>query len=204
MLNTRLKNLRLAKGLTLQQVGDVFGISKASVSSWESGKSHPDHKKLEKLSELFGTSVQFLISGTSDNSTNLQSKVDVPFCPWDRLGSMPIDLQTSEVRVMPLHSKPSSNAFATRYPGSIEHSWQFNGIPAGSVLVVDPDIVPGPIDTVIVKLKDGSICLAKYQQTPENKKFLASADKANFEPLPSQSIKVIGVALEWQLTGKLT
>jgi hypothetical protein len=27
MLNERLKNLRLAKGLTLQQVGDVFGIS---------------------------------------------------------------------------------------------------------------------------------------------------------------------------------
>ena len=65
MLNERLKNLRLAKGMTLQQVGDVFAISKASVSSWESGKSNPDHKKLEKLAELFETSVQFLISGIS-------------------------------------------------------------------------------------------------------------------------------------------
>ncbi len=189
--------------MTLQQVGDAFGISKASVSSWESGKSNPDHKKLEKLSELFGTSVQFLISGTSDNSRNFQRKDEVPFRIWDKLGSSDSELQRTTDRVTPIHSNPGANTFATRYPGSTEHSWQFNGIPAGSILVVDPDISPGPLNTVIVKLKDGSICLAKYQQTPENKKFLVSADKANLEPLPSQSITVIGVALEWQLTGKL-
>ena len=48
MLNERLKNLRLAKGLTLQQVGDSFGISKVSVSTWESGKTNPERKRLEK------------------------------------------------------------------------------------------------------------------------------------------------------------
>jgi transcriptional regulator with XRE-family HTH domain len=43
MLNERLKSLRLAKGLTLQLVGDFFGISKVSISSRETGKSNPDH-----------------------------------------------------------------------------------------------------------------------------------------------------------------
>ena len=80
MLNERLKNLRLAKGLTLQQVGDVFGISKASISSWESGRSHPDHKKLEKLAELLGTTVQFLVAGNVDhaNFITLRNRIIVP------------------------------------------------------------------------------------------------------------------------------
>ena len=74
MLNERLKNLRLAKGLTLQQVGDVFGISKASVSGWEAGKSHPDHKKLEQLAELLNTSIEYLVSGTAGNLNSTASK----------------------------------------------------------------------------------------------------------------------------------
>ncbi len=41
MLNERIRALRLAKGLTLQQVGDVFGISRASVSAWENGVAKP-------------------------------------------------------------------------------------------------------------------------------------------------------------------
>ena len=63
MLNERLKNLRLAKGLTLQQVGDAFSISKVSVSTWESGKTNPDRKRLEKIADLYGTSVQYLVTG---------------------------------------------------------------------------------------------------------------------------------------------
>jgi transcriptional regulator with XRE-family HTH domain len=62
MLNERLKNLRLAKGLTLQQVGDVFGISRASVSSWESGTNQPDPRKLEKLADFFGASVNYSVA----------------------------------------------------------------------------------------------------------------------------------------------
>ena len=71
MLNERLKNLRLAKGLTPQQVGDAFGISKVSVSTWESGKTNPDQKKLEKLAELFGSSVQYLITSETNPTGGL-------------------------------------------------------------------------------------------------------------------------------------
>lgn len=83
MLNERLKNLRLAKGLTLQQVGDVFGISKASVSSWESGKSHPDHKKLEKLADVLSTSVQYLIAGIAYHPASSSTNHAVRFYSWE-------------------------------------------------------------------------------------------------------------------------
>ena len=203
MLNERLKNLRLAKGLTLQQVGDVFGISKASVFSWESGKSHPDHKKLEKLADVYSTSVQYLIAGIADHSASNATNHGVPFYSWEKLGTDLENLNQNSSTVTALHTKPGTNSFATRYPGSSDRNWQSNAIPAGSILIFDPDLVAGPIDTVLVQSKDGSIRLAKFEQTPENKKILVAADCSDFQPIPITSIKVLGVALEWQLSGKI-
>ena len=85
MLNERLKNLRLAKGLTLQQVGDVLGISKVSVSTWESGKTNPDGKRLEKLVDLYGTSIKYLITGVEDDLPNNDTHEKVPFCQWETI-----------------------------------------------------------------------------------------------------------------------
>ena len=201
MLNERLKNLRLAKGMTLQQVGDAFRISKASVSSWESGKSNPDHKKLEKLAELFSTSVQFLIAGISDYANTENN--GVPFFSWNKLSSRKAKSTEDSQRVTPLHSRPGMNSFATRYPGSSDRNWQFKGVPAGSLLIVDPDLEPGPLDTVLVQSDDGTLRLAKFEQTPENKRVLIAADTSNFQPISSASVKILGVALEWQLSGKI-
>lgn len=49
-----LRDLRDKQNLTQRQVGDVFGIDKASVSEWERGKSRPDVAKLATLDKLYG------------------------------------------------------------------------------------------------------------------------------------------------------
>jgi transcriptional regulator with XRE-family HTH domain len=87
MLNERLKNLRLAKGMTLQQVGDSFGISAASVASWEKGKNQPESRKLSKIAQVLGTSVEFLLNGSGDTQlTQVESlQKAVPFFSWDKL-----------------------------------------------------------------------------------------------------------------------
>jgi transcriptional regulator with XRE-family HTH domain len=202
MLNERLKNLRLAKGLTLQQVGDSFGISKSSVSGWESGKSHPDHKKLEQLAELLNTSIEYLVSGTSGSLNSTASKIQITFRSWSSLG---IELNKSFAPsfVAPIHCTPGKNSFATRYPGSADLHWQYGGIPAGSILIVDPDQIPGPLDTVLVQSIDGKVELAKFDQTPENKKLLILENSVEYKPLKLSTVKILGVALEWQLSGKI-
>ena len=110
MLNERLKNLRLAKGLTLQQVGDVFGISAASVASWEKGKNQPDSRKLSTLAVLLGTTVEFLLNGSGDSSVQSGETQhdEVPFIEWHEIGvSNKSDVAGSTAR--PLHSKLGSN-----------------------------------------------------------------------------------------------
>jgi SOS-response transcriptional repressor LexA len=60
----RLRELRTTKGMTLQQVGDVFGITRASVAGWERGASRPDQDKLGRLAKLFGVSLEYLLHGS--------------------------------------------------------------------------------------------------------------------------------------------
>lgn len=69
-IGTRIRALRTAKKLTLQQVADTFGISRASVSEWESGRSKPDANKLAKLAELLETSVIYLLEGDTSVPTS--------------------------------------------------------------------------------------------------------------------------------------
>lgn len=61
----RIKALRLQKNMTLQQVGDAFGITRSAVGSWERGDTRPDQDKLSRLAKLFGTSVEHLLNGNS-------------------------------------------------------------------------------------------------------------------------------------------
>lgn len=69
-IGTRIRALRTAKKLTLQQVADEFGISRASVSEWESGRSKPDAAKLAKLALLLHTTVLYLLEGDTSKPTS--------------------------------------------------------------------------------------------------------------------------------------
>jgi hypothetical protein len=56
---------------------------------------------------------------------------------------------------------------------------------------------------VLVQLPDGKVELAKFDQTPENKKVLILVNSLEYKPLQNNTVKILGVALEWQLSGKI-
>lgn len=61
-LGAKLKELRLLKGQSLQQVADAVGSSKAHIWELETGKSkNPSIDLLTKLAENFDVSVAYLI-----------------------------------------------------------------------------------------------------------------------------------------------
>lgn len=67
-LGSRIRAQRKARGLTLQQLGDVFGISRSSVSEWESDRSQPANDKLVRLADVLGTTVADLLSDSGKKS----------------------------------------------------------------------------------------------------------------------------------------
>ncbi len=61
----RLRELRLEKGESQQQIGEIVGASKMGVSHWESGHSEPSIEQLKLLANHFNVTIDYLV-GKSD------------------------------------------------------------------------------------------------------------------------------------------
>lgn len=69
-LNTKIHQLRKMAGMTQEQMADKLGVSRQSISKWESGTSAPDWESMVKISKLFALSLDdFIPPAESTNYT---------------------------------------------------------------------------------------------------------------------------------------
>lgn len=61
IINAKLKELRLEKGLTQKQVAEQLGISSTCYSGYEQGYREPDLKTLIKICKFFEVSADYLL-----------------------------------------------------------------------------------------------------------------------------------------------
>ena len=64
-LNEKIWNCRKKAGLSQEELGERVGVSRQAVSKWETGESAPEISKLKGLAEVFGTTVDWLLSEES-------------------------------------------------------------------------------------------------------------------------------------------
>lgn len=60
MYADRIKFYRQRKGLSQQALGEKLGVSATAVHKWEHGQSQPDIPALQKMSAIFGVSIDEL------------------------------------------------------------------------------------------------------------------------------------------------
>ena len=72
----RIKEARMAAGLSQKYVATSLGVAGPSVSNWEKGKTTPTAENLAALSALFGVSVDFLLGNdfSAKNEIEMVSK----------------------------------------------------------------------------------------------------------------------------------
>ncbi len=61
LFGERLKKLRLEKGLTLDDVSDIFDLTKTAISYYENGKRFPKMNTLRKMADFYGVSYDYLV-----------------------------------------------------------------------------------------------------------------------------------------------
>ena len=66
MFNDILKQLRLQKGLTTDEVANVIGVSGSAYRNYERGERAPDFEKLLKIADIYGVSVDYLLGRGSN------------------------------------------------------------------------------------------------------------------------------------------
>ena len=61
MLHEQIRCLRMARGITQVELAHRLGVSKQSVSNWESNNIQPSIELLEKIADLFGVTTDYLL-----------------------------------------------------------------------------------------------------------------------------------------------
>ena len=61
MLNERIKELRISRGMSQVEIAEKLGVSKQSVSNWENDNIQPSIDMLIKISHLFSVSTDYLL-----------------------------------------------------------------------------------------------------------------------------------------------
>lgn len=72
---TRLRCLRLARGMTQQMVAENLNIHRTTYTKYETGKASPDHESLLTLARLFRVSVGYLL-GQEDSICHTEGALE--------------------------------------------------------------------------------------------------------------------------------
>lgn len=76
----RLSRIRHSRGMTLNQLGEMLGVSKPTVWAWEHGKAHPISSRLSAIAKALDVSNEDLIPDPHmpdvlDEINNARSKI---------------------------------------------------------------------------------------------------------------------------------
>lgn len=72
MFGDRLKELRKNNNLTQEDIGNLCGVAKNTVSSWEKNINQPSFEILAKLAEYFGVTIDYLLNFTQDDVNEME------------------------------------------------------------------------------------------------------------------------------------
>ncbi|MBA2874546.1 helix-turn-helix domain-containing protein [Thermaerobacillus caldiproteolyticus] len=89
-LGEQLKYLRKQQNWTQEELAQRLNISRSQISKWENGELLPDVQSLEKLSNLYGVSIDFLI-GRQTNKKELLREVNRLY-QTDRIDETMLDI----------------------------------------------------------------------------------------------------------------
>ena len=202
----RLRDLRLSRGLTLQQVADYVGLQKAAIYKYEHGLTvNPKRSLIEKLAVLFQVSPSYLlgINDDEEKSDSVTKGVRIPVLGNVAAG-IPITAITDveDWEEIPEKLASSGTYFALRIKGqSMEPR-----IKNGDVVIVrqQEDVDTGDVAIVLVngdeatvkevKKLDTGIMLIGWNTAVYSPRFYSAKD---IKALP---VKIIGKVVE--LRGK--
>lgn len=74
-IGERIYELRKAKGLSQEELAEKLGVSRQSVSKWETGAATPDTDKALAMSRIFDVTTDFLLTGQYNPANSHTGKV---------------------------------------------------------------------------------------------------------------------------------
>ena len=86
----KISNLRKDNNMTQEQLSEILGVSRQSVSRWESGIAFPETDKLLQLSKLFNCTLDYLLKDdvTDIQANTIETKEIIVYKKQDKLNNI--------------------------------------------------------------------------------------------------------------------
>lgn len=204
-LGTRLRTLRKDRKLTQGQLGKALGVSDVTVGYWERDLNVPGGKSLTKLAQYLGVSEGFLLYGHEEGANIGPAPVtaqQIPIISYVQAGAWSpecdarnLDGTVDYILTSEFHSL---STFALKVKGkSMEPDFV-----EGDVIIVDPELHPGPGDYVVAKNGSDEATFKKYRA-----RGISESGEEIFELIPlnedyavrssaKEKIRIVGVVVE--------
>lgn len=72
--------LRKGKGITQEQLAEILGVARQSVSRWEMDLAFPETEKLIRLSKLFSCSIDYLLNEITNGNKQTNEGITATAC----------------------------------------------------------------------------------------------------------------------------
>jgi transcriptional regulator with XRE-family HTH domain len=72
----KIAQLRNAKGFSQSQLADIMEVGKQTIANWENDRREPDIESLYRLSEVFGTTIDYILGNTSKSGREWYVNMD--------------------------------------------------------------------------------------------------------------------------------
>ena len=76
-IGDKLKNARLKKSMTQEEVAEKIFVSRQSISNWENNKTYPDIGNVIALSDLYQISLDELLKGSDNFMEHLEESTNL-------------------------------------------------------------------------------------------------------------------------------
>lgn len=210
-LGQRIRLLREARNFSQREIAQRLGWAESRLSNYELDKRIPKLSQLKQIAEALECSFEQLVSDAKMDNAQLVERTAraVPLISWIRAGAWDTVEDhflpgQAEEYVRPSSSRPGEHSFALRVEGDSMTAPTGNSFPDGCIIIVDPERAPRAGDYVVAKDVSTQKATFKRLTTDGNRWYLKPLNPAYPAiEIDDPAVRVIGVAIEWQMGGKL-
>ncbi len=183
---SRIKALMNERRLSQADLAPVFGVSRASVSHYLTGRNEPTIQQIAAIAQYFQVSLDYLISGRE------KAAFVVPVLEWSQIYTY-IKKENGDSRTTPMDyiSCPRQNCSRRTYAIEVQGDSMagVGGYYHGDLIFVDPDEHPVHESDVIVRLIDQRILFRRLSIHEDASMYLRSIN--HNLPLETISFQIV-------------
>lgn len=188
----KLKALREAHNHTQQNLADLLGVRKSSVSNYETGRSYPKRMVLLKLAQIYN------VPPSSFLETEEPARIASPISFIDPIKKVFVYKSFSDC----ISDADTSVKYCISIPADLIGNGEYKAFvsPSGSIVVVDVTSSPVPGNTVFAKGLTGEIIYGKYCINGSSaaiiSKYIGEKEETEVFDIKKDKITVIAIAVK--------